>query len=56
MKLVQCPDCGLSMTQHTLLHIHKRRGFCKAIKPEPEKPPEPVPETQKHKDHIRYCK
>ena len=22
-KIVQCPDCGLSMTQHTLLYIHK---------------------------------
>ena len=33
--IVQCPDCGLSMTQHTLLYIHKRRGFCKAdVKPE----------------------
>ena len=43
--IVQCPDCGLSMTQHTLLYIHKRRGFCKAdIKPEvvPEKTPEPI--------------
>ena len=32
------------MTQHTLKYIHKRRGFCKAVKtPEPEKPlPEPV--------------
>ena len=40
-KIVQCPGCGLSMTQHTLLHIHKRRGFCKAIKAEPEKTPEP---------------
>ena len=29
-KIVQCPGCGLSMTQHTLLYIHKRRGFCKA--------------------------
>ena len=36
--IVQCPDCGLSMTQHTLLYIHKRRGFCKAVtKEEPEK-------------------
>ena len=42
--IVQCPDCGLSMTQHTLLYIHKRRGFCKAvIKEEPEKKV-PVPE------------
>ena len=33
------------MTQHTLLYIHKRRGFCKAdVKPEvvPEKTPEPI--------------
>ena len=47
-KIVQCPDCGLSMTQHTLLYIHKRRGFCKAVKEEPEKkvpvPEQPVPE------------
>ena len=36
--IVQCPDCGLSMTQHTLLYIHKRRNFCKAVtKEEPEK-------------------
>ena len=36
------------MTQHTLLYIHKRRGFCKAVKEEPEKkvpvPEQPVPE------------
>ena len=36
-KIVQCPDCGLSMTQHTLLYIHTRRGFCEAIKAEPKK-------------------
>ena len=38
------------MTQHTLKYIHKRRGFCKAVKtpepekktPEPEKTPEPA--------------
>ena len=46
-KIVQCPGCGLSMTQHTLLYIHKRR-FCKAEKA-PEKTPEPVPEPQKPK-------
>ena len=44
--IVQCPDCMLSMTAHTLKYIHKRRGFCKAVKseevPEPE-PPEPKP-------------
>ena len=31
------------MTQHTLKYIHKRRGFCKAAKAEPEKTPEPEP-------------
>ena len=33
------------MTQHTLKYIHKRTGFCKAVKaPEPEQSvPEPVP-------------
>ena len=31
------------MTQHTLKYIHKRRGFCKAIKSEPEKTPGPEP-------------
>ena len=43
--IVQCPDCMLFMTQHTLKYIHKRRGFCKAdVKPEvvPEKTPEPI--------------
>ena len=36
-KIVQCTDCGFSMTQHTLLYVHKRRGFCKAVvKEEPE--------------------
>ena len=29
------------MTVHTFKYIHKRRGFCKAIKEEPEKTPEP---------------
>ena len=33
----------MDMTVHTLKYIHKRRGFCKAVKAEPEKPvPEPV--------------
>ena len=31
----------MDMTQHTLKYIRKRRGFCKAIKAEPEKTPEP---------------
>ena len=34
----------MDMTQHTLKYIHRRRGFCKAVKAEPEKPvPEPEP-------------
>ena len=36
-KIVQCADCGFSMTQHTLKYIHKRREFCKAVKEEPKK-------------------
>ena len=32
-----CPDGNMDMTVHTLNSIHKRRGFCKAIKEEPEK-------------------
>ena len=34
----------MDMTVHTLRYIHKRRGFCKAIKEEElqEPPPEPV--------------
>ena len=34
------------MTQHTLKYIHKRRGFCKAIKAEPEKKSVPEPVVQ----------
>ena len=43
--IVQCPHCMLSMTSHTLKYIHKRRGFCKAVKSEevPEQTPEPKP-------------
>ena len=42
-QIVKCPGCKMDMTQHTLKYIHKRRGFCKAVKtPEPEKTPEPV--------------
>ena len=39
----------MDMTVHTLKHIHKRRGFCKAIKSEPEKP---VPEPEQTKPKI----
>ena len=41
-QIAKCPDCNMDMTQHTLKYIHKRRGFCKAVKAEPEKTPEPV--------------
>ena len=40
-QIVKCPDCDMDMTQHTLKYIYKRRGFCKAVKAEPEKTPEP---------------
>ena len=49
------------MTQHTLLYIHKRRNFCKAVvKEEPEKkvpvPEQPVPEpkTKITQDIVNY--
>ena len=35
------------MTVHTLKYIHQRRGFCKAVKAEPEKTPEPVQQKPK---------
>ena len=36
-QIIKCPDCNMDMTQHTLKYIHKRRGFCKAVKAEPAK-------------------
>ena len=41
----------MSMTQHTLKYIQKRRGFCKAVlkAPEPEQTPEPVAQQPKPK-------
>ena len=30
-ELVNCPDCGLSMTQHTLKYIHKKRILQRGI-------------------------
>ena len=41
-QIAKCPDCNMDMTAHTLKYIHKRRGFCKAVKEEPEQTPEPV--------------
>ena len=41
-EIVKCPDCDMDMTVHILKYIHKRRGFCKAVKEEPEQTPEPV--------------
>ena len=48
-QIVKCPGCNMDMTQHTLKYIHKRRGFCKAVKAEPEKP---VPERELQKPKI----
>ena len=50
-EIVKCPDCNMDMTVHTLKYIHKRRGFCKAVKAEvvPEKTPEPEQPKQKPK-------
>ena len=47
-EIVECPDCNMKMTVHTLKYIHKRRGFCKAVKPEavPEAVPEPIVQQQ----------
>ena len=47
-EIVECPDCNMKMTVHTLKYIHKRRNFCKAVKPEvvPEKTPEPIVQQQ----------
>ena len=28
-ELANCPDCNLTMTQHTLTYIHRKRGCCK---------------------------
>ena len=50
-KTVPCHDCGLSMTQHTLPYIHKRRGFRKAEKA-PEKAPEPQPQKLKITEEV----
>ena len=50
--IVRCPDCNMEMTQHTLKHIHKRRGLCKADKAEPEKTPEPEQQKQNTKDIV----
>ena len=51
--LRKCPDCNTDMTQHALKYIHKKRGFCKADKAEPEArgscAPPPPPEQQKPK-------
>ena len=42
----------MDMTVHTLKYIHKRRGFCKAVKTEPEKAPETTPEPEPQKPKI----
>ena len=40
-EIVKYTHCGFELTQHTFKYIHKRRGFCKAVKAEPDKTPEP---------------
>ena len=40
-ETVKCPDCGVSMSQHTLKYIHKKRGYCKAVVEEAVVEPEP---------------
>ena len=57
-QIVKCSDCNMDMTVHTLKYIHKRRGFCKAVKTEPEKAPEKNTRTrtQKNRNYRRYCK
>ena len=40
-EAVKCPDCGVSMSQHTLKYIHKKRGYCKAVVEEAVVEPEP---------------
>ena len=42
----------MDMTQHVLKYIHKRRGFCKTEKAEPEKTPEPEPHKPKITENI----
>ena len=51
-QIAKCPDCNMDMTAHTFKYIHKRRGFCKAIKSEPEKTPEPEQSKPKITDEI----
>ena len=54
-QIVKCPGCNMDMTVHTLKYIHKRRGFCKAIKAEPEKTPEPEqPKPKITEDIVNY--
>ena len=39
----------MDMAVHTSKYIHERRGFCKAVKTEPEKAPPSEPEQPKPK-------
>ena len=45
----------MDMPVHTLKYIHKRRGFCKAVKTEPEKhqiQKQKTPEPEPQQPHI----
>ena len=44
--MVKCPDCNLSMTQHTLKHVHTKRGYCKGVPPQGTEPLEEQQEEQ----------
>ena len=50
-QIVNCPDCNIQLTAHTLKYIHKRRGFCKADIKTPEVKT-PVPEPEKITEDI----
>ena len=60
--MANCPDCNLSMTQHTLKYIHQKRNYCKGafqeeikketkedVKKEKEKEPPGLPKQKPSK-------
>ena len=48
-EMVKCPDCKLSMTQHKLKYINKRRNYCKGVPQEAE----PIEEQQEDKSIVK---
>ena len=56
-EIVKCPDCNMDMTVHTLKYIHKRRGFCKAVKSRRTRQHTRTNSTTNTKtNYRRYCK